>query len=184
MPAPHTPSGVPAVPAGPRPRWQGDSAGRKDREGSGRAGRVARLAQAGRPARCAGATRAGLRNAQAPAALGAHMLCGLGAHMLATHTSTCACVYIYTDIHERDYYRYRFTYTVNTSNYCGILKTAESAPDIRPCLSLSLPSQPVPLLRLANAMCQSPSWAACWGEAGLPISHSCTLSQEGAKHLP
>lgn len=103
------------------------------------------------------------------------MLCGLRAHMLDIHTSTCAWVYIYTDIHEGDYYRYRFTYIANTSNYCGILKTAESAPDIRKCLSLSLPSEPVPLDGLANATCQSPSWGGCWGQAGLPISHTCTL---------
>lgn len=86
-----------------------------------------------------------------------HMLCGLRAHMLDIHTSMCVCVYIYTDIYERDYYRRRFTYIINTRNYCRIFKMAESAPDIRKCISLSLPSQLVPLVRLVNATCQSPS---------------------------
>lgn len=107
-----------------------------------------------------------------------HMLCGLRAHMLDTHTSTCVCVYIYTDIYERDYYRYTFTCIINTKNYCRIFKTAESTPGIRKWLSLSLPSQLVPLVRLENTMCQSPSWGGCWegaGEAELPISHRHTL---------
>lgn len=106
------------------------------------------------------------------------MLCGLRAHMLDIHTSTCVRVYIYTDIYERDYYRYRFTYIINTRNYCRIFKTAESAPDIRKWLSLSLPCQLPPLVRLEKAMCQRPSWGGCWegaGEAGLPVSHTCTV---------
>lgn len=108
--------------------------------------------------------------------------------MLDTHTATRVCGYIYTDIHERDYYRYRFTYRINTRNRCGILKPAEPAPGIRERLSLSLPSRLVPLVRLANATCQSPSWGGCWrvlggcgggrvgaGESGLPTSHTCAL---------
>lgn len=95
-----------------------------------------------------------------------HMLCGLRAHMLDIHTSTCVRVYIYTDIYERDYYRYRFTYIINTRNYCRIFKTAESAPDIRKWLSLSLPCQLLPLVRLVNDTCQRPSWGGCWEGAG------------------
>lgn len=87
-----------------------------------------------RPLRGCHASRG--RGTRTAVALGAHLLCGLRAHMLGTHTATCACVYIYTDIHERDYYRRRFTYTVNTSNYCGILKAAESAPHSRKNASL------------------------------------------------
>jgi len=87
------------------------------------------------------------------------MLCGLRAHMFDIHTSTRVCVYLYTDIYERDYYRYRFTYIINTRNYCRIFKTAE--PGIRKQLSLSLPSQCVALVRLANATC--PGWAGRWG---------------------
>lgn len=34
--------------------------------------------------------------------------------MLDIHTSTRVCVYIYTDMYERDDYRYRFTYIINT----------------------------------------------------------------------
>lgn len=122
-----------------------------------------------------------------------HMLCGLRAHMLDIHTSTCVCVYIYTDIYERDYYRYRFTYIINTRNYCRIFKTAESTPDISKWLSLSLPSQLVPLVRLANATCQSPSQGGCWEGAReaewvlgrqtcpSPTHALCTGPWEGAK---
>lgn len=108
--------------------------------------------------------------------------------MLDTHTATRVCGYIYTDIYERDYYRHRFTYIINTRNHCRIFKTAESAPDIRERLSLSLPSRLVPLVRLANATCQSSSWGGCSGvlggcgggrvgagEPGLPTSHTCAL---------
>lgn len=161
---------------------QGENLSGKDGEGSGRSGWVVGLAQAGRhPARSGGATRAGPGERVEP-----HMLCGLRAHMLETHTSTCACIYIYTDIHERDYYRYRFTYTVNTSNYCGILKAAESAPDIRKCLSLSLPSEPVPLVGLLNATCQSPMGGS--RAVHLPHSAQCPRREQsifpGHAHIP
>lgn len=43
---------------------------------------------------------------------------------------------------------------------------------------------PVPLVRLENATCQSPSWARCWDKAGLPISQTCTLPQEGTQIFP
>ena len=134
-----------------------------------------------------------MRNAHALAAFrAAYVVWVESTYVRYTHIYVCVRVYIYTDIYERDYYRYRFTYIINTRNYCRIFKTAESAPDIRKWLSLSLPSQLVPLVRLVNATCQSPSWGGCWegagrvlgrqdgcwegaGEAGLPVSRTCTL---------
>lgn len=146
---------------------------------------MVRLAQAGRhSARSVGATRAGAEERALQWRSEPHLLCGLRAHMLGTHTATCACVYIYTDIHERDYYRYRFTYTVNTSNYCGILKAAESAPHSRKCFSLSLSSELCLWLGWWMPRARAPAGEGAGGKQGHPSPAPCTVPQEGPKHLP
>lgn len=90
------------------------------------------------PALCAGVHKCARSGGFVP-----HMLWGLRAHMLGTHTSTRVCVYIYTDMHEGDDYSRTFTYIINSRDCRKVWKAAELVPSSRKRGVLALPSQPV-----------------------------------------
>lgn len=78
------------------------------------------------PALCTGVHKCARSGSFVP-----HMLWGLRAHMLGTHTSPRVCVYIYTDMHEGDDYSRTFTYRINSRDCRRVWKAAESAPGSR-----------------------------------------------------